>query len=120
MTNLNRNQKNAIDALLRSPSVASAARHCGLSERTMWRYLDDDVFSRELKARQDDVLQATATALVGLSQEAIATIETVMTDSEIHPGTRLRAATNALKLMRDVVELDEIAERVAALEKALG
>jgi predicted phosphoribosyltransferase len=120
MTDLNRNQKNAIDALLRSPSVASAARICGLSERTLWRYLDDEDFSRELRARQEDVLQATATALVGLSQEAIETIQVIMTDDKIHPGTRLRAATNALKLMRDVVELDELAERVAALEEALA
>ena len=118
--NLTTNQTRALDSLMNAPSVAAAARQCGLSERTIWRYLSDDGFKSELRARQDLTIAATAAALTGLSGEAVKALRDLLNDPECPPSVRARVALGALKARRDAAELDDLAERVQALEDALN
>jgi hypothetical protein len=117
---LNRNQKRAIKALMQSPSVAAAARRCGLTPRTLWRYLNDPEFKRELANRQDNETTALSAALAGMSSDAIQTLHDLMTDKSVSPSVRARVALGWLKERRDALELDELAQRIAALEEALN
>ena len=99
--------------------MKAAAKRCGLTERTLYNYLADEAFRTELHRRQDQVIAATTAALVGLSGAAVATLQEVLTDPDASQATKVRAALGWLKHTRDVVELDALTERVAALEEKL-
>jgi len=102
---------------MREPSVAAAARRCGLSERTLWRYLGDPEFQAALDRRQDRETRALSAALGGLAGEAVAALHALVTDEGTPPTVRARVALGWLRERRDAIELDALAQRVAALEK---
>ncbi len=111
------NQHKAINCLLNNASVEGAARCCGLTSRTLFRYLRDPLFSAELQRRRSALLDATSTGLVSLSQRSLETLAGILDDAEATDALKLRAALATLKLLYDHVELSELAARVAALEK---
>ena len=57
---LSTNKRKAIIALLANPTIGKAAAACGLGERTLNRYLADDDFRAELRARQDEAAATMA------------------------------------------------------------
>jgi len=109
-------KRRATVALLAEPTVTLAARRCGVKERTLYRYLADPVFKAELRRRQDQSIQAAVAALSGLSGEAIRTLRDTLTDPEATPSVRLRAAVAVLQERRRLGELDDLRQRVEALE----
>ncbi len=117
---LSANQKKALVALLACPSVAAAAKQAGLGERTLYRYLADDTFKAELRARQDQAIAAATAALSGLTGTAIETLRKVLTDPDASHAVKVRAALGILRERRRIGELDDLAERVSRLEEVLG
>jgi len=113
---LNPNQKRALAALLTQPSVAAAAKACGLAERTLYHYLAQPTFKAELRQRQDKVLAATTAALVGLSGEAVTALSEVLSNPTATDAVKVRAALGWLRHARESVELSALAERVTVLE----
>lgn len=113
------NQRRALDAMLSSPSVEAAARVCGLSSRQLWRYLADDRFKSELQRRRGDVLAASTTGLTAMSQAALDALSTLLSDSE-SDSVKARVATSILELMRKSIELDDVLQRLEALEGAMN
>ena len=118
MTNdeLSTNQRKAIDALLNHSKIEDAANAAGLTTRTVYRYLADASFRDALHEQQDRITSATAARLVGGAGDALAVLERVMSDPDETGATRVRAAGMWLDAMRNAVELDQLAARVAALE----
>ena len=114
---LSANQRKALEALLRCPSVAQAARTCGLSERTLWRYLSDDVFVSELRTRQDAALAGVTAALSGMSGVALETLADLLSDGDVPPSVRARIGLGWLGELRKAVELGDLTARVIELEK---
>jgi hypothetical protein len=113
------NQKKALSALLASPSVAAAARVCGLSEKTMWRYLADDGFKSELQHQRGDVMGATTTGLVASSQLAAETLHDLLNDDDTPATVKARVAQTIVELARKSIE-DDVLERLERLEAAYG
>lgn len=110
------NQRKAIKALLAAPSVAAAARQCGLSDRTLWHYLEDDTFKAELREMQDKATVALAAGLAGLSGEAVQALHDLLTDAKTPASVKQRAALGWLRETRQTVELGDLVERVKKLE----
>ena len=116
---LSDNQKRAIRALLSTPSVRAAAAACSLAERTLHHYLADPAFTAALRAEQDKLTAASTAALVGGAGLARETLADVMTDKEASPSARVRAAVAWLGAWRDAVTLDDLTQRIEALEALL-
>ena len=106
----------AINALLAQSGVDSAAKQAGVTQRTLYRWLDEPAFRFVLNSALDKSLDAAARGLVRLTEKAIRTVENVLDDSELHPATRLRAADMVLVNVLKLFELRTLAQRVAALE----
>ena len=115
---LSANQRKAIIALLNASTVREAAEAAGLGERTLARYLSSDKFRAELCKRQDEALAAATAALSGLTGAAVGVLADVMNDPNASHSARVRAALGILSERRKVAELDDLVERVAALENA--
>ena len=111
-----RKREFAIAALLQKATIAEAATSVGVSEKTLRRWLQDPDFAAEHRAAQR---QAVDLAIAGLKQatgEAVATLRRNLTVGV--PSVEVRAATEILSQTARWEELDELAERVKALEES--
>ena len=115
---LNRNKLRAIEALLACPTVAEAARMCGLTERTLHNYLSDKEFKAELSKHQGEVVRAGTAALVGLSSESNKVLLELLTDGTVPASVRARVALGIKQHIANALELQDIIERLEALEDA--
>jgi hypothetical protein len=113
---LSRNQERALEAIIQTPTIADAARVCGMGERTLWRYLKDEAFSEALKARQDEVIRTTTAAMVGLSSKAVEALAAILDDPKAPVSVKARVALGWLRQVRETVEWRDLIERVAMLE----
>ncbi len=111
-------QHEAIIALLTELSVPKAAVKTGIGERTLHRWLREPKFSAAFrKARREAYGQA-----IGLVQKyatmAVNVMVRVMADSASPAPSRVAAAATILRFGREGIELDDLAARIDALERA--
>ncbi len=115
---LSAKQEEGIIALINNPSIAKAAAALGVNDRTVYRWFDDPMFSREYrKARRQAFKQA-----ISISQKyaaaAVQTLVAIMADQKMNGSTRVSAAEAVLRFSRDSIELDDLEGRLEALEGA--
>ncbi len=118
--NLSVVQEKAILALLTAPNLEKAANASGVSPATMHRWMDDETFlAAYRKARRRAFSQA-----LGLVHQyaplAVQTLAKVMVDSAAPFTARVSAASALIKFSREALELDDLAERIEALEAQHG
>ena|ERR1700692_2739912 len=107
----------AIAALLECPSLREAAENCGISERTLRRWLGNAEFEKEYRAARTRLLES---ALNLLTRKSLAAAETLvgMADGSISPSApRLSAARAVVELAQKGAELQDLEERLAELEE---
>jgi hypothetical protein len=115
---LGRKQEEAIVALLSTRSIEDAARACDMPARTLYRWLNDPDFDKAYRAaRRKAFGQSTARLQYGASAAA-STLLKVMLDPATPASTKVRAAECVLAHAAKAIEIEEIDERLTALEKA--
>jgi hypothetical protein len=72
---LTRKAEQAIAALLEHPTIAEAARSCGVSERSLWRWLQRDDFQKRYREAQRAVVDSAITKLQAATLRAVETLE---------------------------------------------
>ncbi len=111
------NDEAILGALLSSPTVRSAAEKCGVSERTIYKRLENESF----KQRYDDERKATfkrcSEALQARLAGAVEAITEVMDGESSSPQTRLNAAEAVLRHSLKFKETLELADKVEELER---
>lgn len=113
---LTHKQEQAIVALLNEPTVARAARSLGLSEKSLYRWLDERAFGRAYrKARREAFAQAIANSQ-RYAPLAVQMLAKIMADETLSVSARVSAASILLKFSRESIELDDLAQRVDELE----
>ena len=116
---LNAKQLRAIDALLREPKTEAAAKATGVSVTTLWRWLNEPVFSTAYRAARGKVLENTLAALQSASGDAVATLRKVLADEFAKPGEKVSAARAILEFSLKAREVMEVEQRLTDLEKRL-
>jgi hypothetical protein len=113
-------RKKAEDLLLMAlacgATVENAARQCGLSERTVYRRLDEPEFQRRLQQIKADMVQRTAAMLTAAGLESVKTLLELQRAAH-PPAVRLGAARAVLDSGIKVREVADLEERLAALEE---
>ena len=71
-------------------------RRCGVGRTTLWRWTRDPDFVLELQRRRQDRRELVQTALVDSALQAVAVLHEVMTDKEVNPAVRVKAAETLL------------------------
>jgi hypothetical protein len=108
------NQENALNALLASASITDAASKCGLSEKTVRRYLDDAEFQKEFRAARRMVFEQNIVRLQSLHTGAVDTLERNLNCE--NPSVEVRAAQIIIEGNRKDFETLDILERLEVLE----
>lgn len=116
---LSRKQEEAIICLLSAPTLEEAARSAGISYPTLWRWMAVPEFKEKYReARAEAVSQAVA-RLSKLCSEAVDVLREIMKDTTASASSRVTAAKTIIEGALKGVELEDLATRIEALEKAV-
>jgi hypothetical protein len=114
---ISRTQERAIAALLTCPSVPEAAQKAKVAERSLYRWLNRDDFQAAYRKERRKVVNHAVTTIQAGMSEAVQTLRNVMEDSESPASSKVSAARAILDFGLKSAELEDLAERVEALEK---
>ncbi len=84
------NQEKALSALLESTSIVEAAGKSGLSERTLYRFLEDEKFQTEYQQARSRIVESAISRLELIAGDAVETLHRNLTCD--NPQAEIRAA----------------------------
>lgn len=89
-------EERAITALVSEGSIRAASRASGISERTIYRYLQQEDFRQELAQAHEFIYAGALLRLRGLAGRAVAVLEEVFNDPCARASDRIAAAREVL------------------------
>jgi hypothetical protein len=117
-TEITPKQEHANIALVNEPNIAKAAESIKVTQRTLYRWLNDPVFTAAYrKARREAFTQAVSLAQ-RYTPMAINTLAKLCSDTATPAHARVSACTAILKFGREGIEIDDLAARIETLEQA--
>lgn len=114
---LSRKTEQAIVALLAHPTIPEAAKSCGMSETTLWRWLQREDFQKQYREAQNKVFDGALGSLQGAMTEAVDCLRRNLNCGL--PSAEVQAAKAILDFTMKARELLDITERVKELERKL-
>lgn len=106
-------------AMLSAPTLTEAAKTARVSRATAYRLRQTPAFQARLRAARDETLQDAASRAAGVLVLALDTLRAVLEDETAPTVARISAARTVLSVAPGLIELNDLAERVSALESAL-
>jgi hypothetical protein len=100
--------------------VRSAAKDAGVSEATVFRYLQDSEFQRRYRAARASVVDAAIALMQRLCSNAVTTLDSVMHDTEAPASARVSAARTILEQSIGGVELTELRQEIEDIKQMLA
>lgn len=113
---LTRKAEQAVAALLQFPTIPEAAKAAGVSERTLYGWLQEEGFREQYRSAKAEVVRHAVTMVQRASGEAVEVLREVMNSSESSTSSRVSAARTILELALKAVELEDLESRLVALE----
>jgi molybdenum-dependent DNA-binding transcriptional regulator ModE len=109
-----------LTALLHHGAVRSAAKDAGVSEATVFRYLQDTEFQRRYRAARASAVDAAIALMQRLCANAVSTLGSVMHDTEAPASERVSAARTILEQSMSAVELTGLRQEVEEIKQMLA
>jgi hypothetical protein len=106
-------------ALACGATVEAAARQADVSERTVYRRLQDPKFRTQVREARAEMVRRAAGMLTAAAGESVRTL-LVLQKAPSPPAVRLGAARAVLELGIKVREMVELEARIEALEQQTG
>jgi len=113
-----KNEESLLLALACGATVESAARQCGLSDRTVYRRLEDAAFKKRLERVRADMVGRSAGMLTAAGGESVRTLMALQKDST--PAVRLGAARTILEMGLKIRQMVDLEQRLEELEELLA
>jgi DNA-binding LacI/PurR family transcriptional regulator len=108
-------QLRAITALLSQPTIRDAAKDCGVSETTLWRWLNDEAFQLAYRKARRQVVEQAMSELQSACSDAVACLR-----RNLKCGTanvEVSAAKTILDQAVKAIEFVDMEERLEQLER---
>ena len=105
-----------IAAMLAQPTVEAAAKAAGISYVAAWRWMKDEAVIARYRAARRDAMQHALARLEQAASGAVECLAEVQSKGESE-SARVSAARTILETALKVVELNDIQERLAELER---
>ena len=106
----------AITALVSNPNIKEAAAKCGISEKTLHRWLNEPDFAVQLAEAQRGVTRRVMRSVISRTERAVEVLDDVMTDITNAAHARVSAAKTVLEFSMKAIEIEEILDRLEKLE----
>jgi hypothetical protein len=107
-----------IAALLTHPSIEAAAQAVGISSATAWRWMQDPKFAEQYREARREAMRHTTARLQEAGREAVDCLREVQRSGDSE-SARVSAARTILELGLKAVDLDDVQQRLDALEQAV-
>ena len=105
--------------MLAHPTLRAAAKAVKVSETTLWRWLQEPQFKAAyMEARREAGRQAIA-HLQNKAGDAVTCLGKVMNSRTASPSAKVSAARAILEMALKATEIEDLAERLATLEKLM-
>ena len=115
---LTRNQDRALSALLSQPTLALVAAQVGITERTLYRWINEDsAFKAEYLKLRREIVGSAVLQLQKASNNAVNCLISTMNDLDNPASARVAAAKTVLELSFKGLEMDDLEARISALEQ---
>lgn len=112
-------QERGVAALLVEPSIARAARTANVGERTLHTWMRQPKFMAAYRRLRRQAFSQAVGLTQRLAPVAVGTLAKIMADERVPSASRVAAAAALLRFGREALELDDLAERLSAVEAAL-
>ncbi len=116
---LNRKREQALLALIEKPTVKEAAKHVGIGECTLYRWLKEDTFQQDYRKIKQDIVGHAITQLQGAAKHAVDALVEIVKDKEKPSSVRVMSARSILDFSAQGVERENIEEKILYLEKRI-
>ena len=109
-------QSKAIDALVSCDTVEGACKVAGVSKSTIYRYMKDPAFDKELKAAKRQLVNRAILRLQQTTGDAARALAEICRDKDAPASSRVTAAKAILDGALKAVEIEDIEQRITTLE----
>jgi hypothetical protein len=109
-------QEKALLALLTESSIREAATASQVGERTLYAWLKEPVFAEAYRQARKEAVSRALGRLQQVAAAAVDTLHAVTTDTEAPAPARVNAAKIILELAVKAVELEDLEQRLSAVE----
>ena len=111
-------RREAVLALLVSgATIKATADSVGTNEKTIRRWLKEPEFAAELAEARADVTKGVIRSLIGKAEQAITTLDDIMTTEKVSAHAKVTAARTIIEYALKSIETEEIINRIEELEK---
>ena len=100
-----------------NPTIRAASAACGVSERQIYKRLEEPEFRARYDKARHDLLDHSTAALQGHLSAAVETMGAIVRDPEAGRQTRLNAAEAIIRNTLKLTEQGDILQRLDALER---
>jgi DNA-binding transcriptional MerR regulator len=112
-----RDHEKAITALLSSPSIEAAAKKCGVTKRTLLRWMKDETFFAEYRETRKRLLRAATARLSRNAFRAADVLGKIFTGRPMpYQAAKVSAAIGTLRLAQEADLIEDLEERIRRLE----
>ena len=116
-TQFGRKKEAAIAALLTQRNTEEAAKAVGISQSTLLNWMKNPEFDKAYREARRAAFRQSVARLQQASGAAVTTLLKVMVDPGAPHSTKVRAADSILNHSAKAIELEDIEQRVAELER---
>lgn len=114
----NLRQHHALAALIAEPTIRKAAAAAEVPERTLYTWLKEPAFRAAYAAMRREAVGQAVARLQGFTSDAAGALQEVLSDKKAPAAVRVQAARVVLEFAIKAVELDDLQQRLDALEAA--
>ena len=118
-TKFGRKKEEASAALLTQRNIEDAARLTGIAANTLVKWMKDPEFDTSYREARRAAFDQSVSRLVQATTAAVTTLLKVMLDADAPASAKVRAAECVLSHSAKVIEMEDIEDRVAELERSL-
>lgn len=108
-----------LEAMLEECNVKRAAEKAKISRNTAYKYLNDPEFTKELQARQNDLVGETVAFLQSKLHLCNTELVKIVEDHDINAQVRINAIKTLYSACKELTDTAVIMERMKNIEVAL-
>lgn len=108
-------QELALRAVVAHPTLKEAALAAGVSDATLWRYMQEETFARRLREARREAVSHAVLQLQGAASDAVKTLQDIMKDASAGASARITAARIILEQTLRTRETEDVKARLEEL-----
>jgi AcrR family transcriptional regulator len=115
-----KNKKKILEALLACPTVRAAAKVCGVSEMTVYRYLKDPEFKAEYEELKRQTFDEAINFLKSRMSKAVQQLDNLIDNPTVHPRINMESAMFVATTAIDVDDRQNLQDYIAELKEHIA